>query len=545
MKKSKYLSLLALSLLIVGCDGNATSSIVPSIGTSDGITSSIGTSDEIISSSEETTVVTQEVVNQTVGTADLLKGVLSSYKEKGITEIVTISNTKTSSKKVTTKLKSKEFYEETVTTPSSGSSTTSFDYTGFFNGIKYYVYDAGSYKSSSTEAVETDDMNDEIDMKKSSKIDLSSGIWRYFFTPTVTQEYGVEGTVIESYQATLQNETITIRAKASSKSYSGYTTKTFSGLYQYTLMASMDTSFNLINGTLSYNYYTAALCDEETMLPKDDATPILANSEEVESVTFDSVEESGSSIEDAMIEIEPYFVSSVSESAFITSRIYDESYMNSSISNVNEVFAGSTNIVVNLESSTGEKFYTPDTACNADEIKVVSSSSSVISKGDSGWEVSADESNIGTTVTLTVGNASNPNLRTIQVTVVANPFASGDSSGTKLPSFSFDDLPLSADGFGYFDEDEWAFVIGTMDEAIIAIPTTNSGPFDDYSEVWSIITENGDVFDARLDTTMSDLGDYVVIVISPKKLGSDILAIVDESETPIYSLYITITESIE
>lgn len=509
MKKTKYLSLLVLPLLLVAC-GETSSTPTPS-------------------SSEPTTSesATQKEVEEKVGTFGLLKGVLSSYE--GVSKVVTTSVEGETTTTDTFTIRTREVLQTSV----SGDETTTI-YNGYVNGVQYYasidstspwiertkVYADGTEGlgwSDKTESQVLEQLNKTI----KSASNVTSGIWANLFTAEEELSYGTIGTKITSYSATSKDNEIEIRAKGYENQYkTAYgdngVEQTFNGSNEYTFVAYLDSNYVLKSGTLNCKFYNLENCDASTKLPLSTATATSTSSYSVTSFEAGNRETTSTT---PLLDLSSYFMTSITNEAYYKVMIdYDDNW-NPIYGNVNEAFLGSTIESYNIKTyetndewEMTDKYFLPATAQDYDDFEIISSSSPAITKDEYGsWTVTSDTSYIGTSVTLTLGNDFVSNLGTVTITIAQDPNASSSGGSSteesRLPTIDWDSFPtpeiLMGDGGTITTED--GFTTITLQKSstyYLAFNSTTEYPllgFTDYSEVYGIINMNESLSTIAID----------------------------------------------
>lgn len=517
MKKTKYLSLLVLPLLLVAC-GETSSTPTPS---SSEPTTSEGTSSESSSSSSTSENTAQKEVDEKVGTFELLKGVLSSYE--GVSKVITTSIEGETTTTDTLTIKTREVLQISET-----EKETTTIYNGYVDGAKYYasidsypyverekVYADGTEGLSYRDKTESQVL-EQLNKTIKSASDVTSGIWANFFTATQEQTYGTTGTSISSYSATLKDNEIEIRAKGYENQYkTAYGDNgleyTFNGANEYTFVAYLDANYILKTGNLTCKYYNTEGCDTTTKLPLESATATSTSKYNVTSFEAGNREETGTT--PLYEDISNYFMTSITDKAYYQANLGYDSSWNTIFGNKNEAFLGSTiesyNIKTFESNDNGDitdKYFLPATATDRDDFKIIASSSPAIAQDEYGsWTVSSDTSYIGTSVTLTLGNDFVANLGTITLTIAQDPNAGGSSGdsgtttdGTEI-NINFDETePYFINNTGTFDFFS-GITLTSNETSYLVIPATNDGPYTNYGNDYFAISGDDSICEAEFD----------------------------------------------
>ena len=561
MKKSKYLSLLAVSLLLVGC-GTASSSSE--------------TSPSDLSSVEPSFVepaLTQVEVDEKLGDAAKLKSLLSSYAETGVKKLVVSTDNAFGLSTTEFQYKSKEILTSTKEVDTDGVETEYGSYTGVVGNKRYYL-SIDLYGSSisvsnlynSFEEIPEDDWEgmtyaqaeEEYANTVSAQTDLSQSTWSDFFTENESEDPEINnGVVYDSYSATLDSDKITIRSKAHQTAYSD---SDFSGYYDFTFVAEFDTDFAIKDGSLTVDYYDAKNCNAETKLPNEGAekNPHKSSVKSLVNIELGEVEASGS---EAMIDLTPYFTSSLTQDAHCVSEVYDDSIQDMKTSNRNEIYAG-CKVQLNfkeLDERYNSIYYVlPETAADAETLEIKSSSNmDAITYGpvekwfpgsgmfEDAWY--AKEDAVGQSSVLTIGTATNPNVGQITVTVVAAPSASeggeGGSQDRNDALINIEEDPyLVNKSDGTFDFSE-GLTITCEYETWMVFPTENNAPFDDYSELYSVEVADSSVAEVSLDYPMGKQNGFNAVAVKfvPLKAGSTTFNLRDAKGEVMFSFALTVS----
>ena len=548
MKKSKYLSLLAVSLLLVGCGVSSSSS---ENGPSN-------TSEEPATSEEQG--LTQATIDAKLGDANKLKALLSSYLEEGVSELVVSSEAYGEVATTTCSFKSKEILINIETVDSDDVLTTSGSYSGIVGDMKYYIGlgEWGNMMNEKLYASEEDipegtwgamtvaQAEEEMANTIANHTNLSESLWSSFFTENTSEDESINnGVVYDSYSASLSGEVVQVRSKAHQIEYDN--SNTFAGYYDFTFVAEFDANFVATSGTLTIDYYLAENCDAETQLPLEGAETYMYGSsvESLISLTLGGVEETGN---EPMIDIEPYFVSSLTEDAYISTVLNLDQAPWQVESKKNEVFANvllSDYDIISYENDpdTWEeiKYYEPQTALDAGNLTILSSSNTEaiyyyedLENYQEGWYVSPEH--VGTKVSLSIGNSRGDVVGALEVTIVAAPEIEQPST---LPQFDFESGVMVTGPNDTYDADK-GITLGSLEETWFAIPTYNEGPFDS-SLTERYIPKLGDssIADVTIDMQKAIDNNFnkgIFIKVTPKTAGSTTFSIFDtKTEEYIYS----------
>lgn len=524
MKKNTRL-LLALSLLLVGCSNNTPSS-----------------------SSDITTV------DNDIRTHESLKNVLKSYLGKGVSELVTLSTSKTSSTEREYRFRSHEIYTHTIVRDINNSVTNNeIDYFGYVDGYKYSVSDTFSERKKvyadgeeHKDDLQETEMLSQLNEKITPRVDLSEGIWKDFFKELKVQSYGEEGTKVISYSLEQGESTITVKSKAESKTYSGIDEKKFSGIYKYTFVAKFNYELELQEGSLSYEYFNVESCDNHQQ-PLQDASALSKGTEQVQTIIIGDLENTGKV---PMIDVSSYYMTSLKDSAYIKSSVTDDNAGQNVVSNKNEVFTGTVidnkNIYLidyNDNYDVVARHYLPETSLDLEDVRVTNSSSSAIYLENNEYKVSTDEQYLNSKVTLTLGNDYINNLGTVEVTIVANPFDTNQGVTGNMPKLDIDTI--------YFLDDDnnssFAFDGMTIKESVtsyLVIEATNDGPYDDYTSLYSVIIGDETIVQAEIDYEYGKANNIKGIVIKVTGVNKGITPFYfqekDAGENYIIGVYITV-----
>lgn len=459
--------------------------------------------------------------NNTISTHESLKSVLKSYQEKGVSELVTLSTTKTSSTEKEYKFRSHEIYTHTIVKDSNKNITSNeINYFGYVDGYKYSVSDTFSERKKVYAdgegyegSLEETEMLSQINEKMTPRVDLTEGIWKNFFKEFEEKSYGEEGTKILSYSVEEGELTITIKAKAESKTYSGIDEKTFSGIYKYTFVAKFNYEFELQEGSLSYEYFNVASCDDNQQ-PLQNANAFLKGVEQVQSIKIGNLENTQT---EPMIDVSSYYMTSLKDSVYIRSSVTDDNAGQNILSNKNEVFAGTAiankNIYLidyNDNYDVVARHYLPDTALDLEDVYVTNSSSDAIYLENNEYKISTDEQYLNTKVILTLGNDYISNLGTVEVTIVANPFDTNSGVTGNMPEIDSELI--------YFLDDNGSFsffgtTIKESTTSYLVIEAKNDGPYDDYSSLYSILIGDETIAQAEIDYEYGKANNIKGIVI--------------------------------
>ncbi len=558
MKKTKYLSLLVLPLLLVAC-GETSSTPTPS------------SSEPATSESTTSESTTQKEVEEKVGTFELLKGVLSSYE--GVSKVVTSSKDDETTTTDTFTIKTREVLQTSV----SGDETITI-YNGYVDGVKYYASIDSTYPwvertkvyADGTEGLSYMDITEsqvleQLNRTIKSASDVTSGIWVNLFTAEEEQTYGTTGTKIASYSATLKDNEIEIRAKGYESQYkAAYGDNgieyTFNGSNEFTFVAYLDSSYVLKTGTLNCKCYNLENCDASTKLPLSTATATSTSSYSVTSFETGNRETTGTT--PLFEDISNYFMTSITDEAYYKVMIdYDDNY-NPIYGNVNEAFLGSTiesyNIKIyetNDEWEITDKYFLPETASDYDNFEIIASSSPAIAKDEYGsWTVTSDTSYIGTSVTLTLGNDFVSNLGTVTITIAEDPNASSSGGSSteesRLPTIDWDSFPapriLMGEGGSITNEDDFTTItLKKSSTYYLAFNSTTEYPslgFTDYSEVYDIINMDTNLTTIAIDYVTgsgASINGLVFSITTGETAGSSMFAITkDENMVSSYTIVV-------
>lgn len=597
MKAKKFLSCMALSLLLVGCEAGissqGTSSTTSDSGTSAVATSSAPSSEsssatlssesssttsssESLSESSSTTIstsssaegLTQTEVEERIGDITKLKTLFNSYSQIGIqsikTEVQRVTKTISTLDTIDVSVRSSEILQITDSKDLTSENTTrEISYNGYVNGVKYYVYDTPTYQfSESSKVYKTEDeipegdysamteaqVLEQIENNISNATDLTKSTFGELFAESQEQSYGITGTVITSYTAILSGNEISILAKATANKYSGWGEKSFNGLYNYTFIATLDSNLIIKSGKLSYEEYDKNSVDADTHEVLDSATPFTSGYCELKDLTLGAIEKTG---EEPMFDISKYYIQSLTNDAYVSSTVYNETTWEATKSKRNEVFVGST-IDLTIEDYDTEynliQYYLPTTACNVYDIKITGSSSPYIALDEYGtWTVSSDQEAIGQVVTLTIGSDVTPNIGTINVSIVASPIVSGgDDDNTTTPIINYDELAYLFDtNAGTFEGTTLSlYFIEEGMQTFLMIPTSNEGPFADYSSLFSVEIGDTDIASGYVDFETADaagISDSIVISLSTWKIGETTIKVTETATgDPILYCYLNV-----
>lgn len=524
MKKSIHL-LLVLPLLLGGCNDNSSSNSSNNASVDNGIS-----------------------------THESLKGVLKSYQEKGVSKLVTLSTTKTSSTEREYKFRSHEIYTHTIVKDNNNSVTSNeIDYFGYVDGYKYSVSDTFSERikvyadgEEHKDELQENEMLSQLNEKMTPRVDLTEGIWKDFFKELKVQSYGEEGTKVISYSLEQGEATITVKSKAESKTYSGIDDKKFSGIYKYTFVAKFNYELELQEGSLSYEYFNVASCDENQQ-PLSSASALSKGTEQVQSITIGNLENTGKT---PMIDVSSYYMTSLKDSVYIKSSVTDDNAGQNVMSNKNEVFAGTViankNIYLidyNDNYDVVARHYLPETALDFGDVRVTNSSSAAIYLEGNECKISMDEQYLNSKVTLTLGNDYINNLGTVEVTIVANPFETHQGGTGNMPELDTDKIYFLGDDNG----SSFSFYGITIKEATtsyLVIEATNDGPYDDYTSLYSVLIGDETIVQAEIDYEYGKTNNIKGIVIKitgvSKGYTSFIFQEKDAGENWIIGVYLTV-----
>ena len=554
MKKAKYLSLLAAALLLVGCGTTTSSSNEP--------TPSSPSSEE---PSSVAPALTQAEVDEKLGDSNKLKELLVSYVEKGVSSLQVSSETPYEVTTTSVTLKTREMLIDSVCVKNNGNEKTSTSYTGLFSDTKYYLSLDGEYGSINTEqlyasaedipegewgAMTVAQAEEEFASTVSYQVDLSQSLWSGLFEENYSEDENYNnGTLIDSYSALLSEDgkSVSVRAKAHQNEYDK---ENLDAKYFYSYVAEFDENFVITSGTLTIDYYDADQLDENGEPLENAEKKIYGSSvESLLSYSVGNVEESGSS---PMIDLEPYYVSSLTEDAYCCTKLEGNASTGWKpiFSNKNEVYAGSSVTFIGSEwddeTESYANYFLPKTALDGDSLRIVSSSNTDVvdlefvpywpgePEGDYVWYANPDA--VGQTATLTIGSDSNDNVGQVTVTVTENP------NKAPLPELNFDaDVLFVDDSAGSFDPDN-GITLNSLKPTYFGLPTYNSGPFDLSS--YEVVVSDPTVVSLELDNEFgSQSGNLNALFVyaSPLKEGTTMFSIKDtKKQEVVYSTSVTV-----
>ena len=295
-------------------------------------------------------------------------------------------------------------------------------------------------------------------------------------------------------------------------------------------------------GFSSSTKYATADFDTTTNTPVEDAEPQEVKGSSISTVVFGDKTAATTDLFDTS----PYFVTSIDAELF--SAYWDETINQAVYSNANELFVGS-DIYVDEE---GILAFEPTTACNLDSLTITSSDNPAAVYFDEQYNCWMAGETANEWATVTIGNASNPNMLRLDVKTVELPTSeSGSEGGSSAPNFDYEAEPMVLIGSGTFDSMNGQLnVTGSVGSSITFILfTTNAGPFTTLADDgYTTISTNTGVVTAQFvedqATTVGGIGmAYCVVVeLVIQGEGTSIFGVLKNGE-PVHSFGISVVLS--